>query len=166
MPEHRTAQLSPDALSIKRAYRALVAAAGGQEKAAGYCRRIRRHQTHSDYGAPNVDQFPPVDVIAELEEVTIGTTGYPHMTRELCARAGGVFIPAPDADLNAADWLQRCMQLVKEHADVSGGLATALADGKLCARDVREQNLVAEAEHLFAIAAEVFFMLRRIEGEA
>ncbi|ARR54573.1 hypothetical protein HY78_14605 [Rhizorhabdus wittichii DC-6] len=165
MAENRTAQLDPRSLSLKRAFRALVGAAGGQEEAAKLCRRIRRHQTHSDYGAPNVDQFAPVDVIAELEEVTMSAPGWPHVTRELCARAGGLFVPAPPGELGAADWLQRCAQLLKEHADLSGGLARALADGTLCARDIHEQNLVAEAEHLFALSGEVYFTLRRMVGE-
>lgn len=165
MAENRTAQLDPRALSLKRAYRALVGAAGGQEEAARLCRRIRRHQTHSDYAAPNVDQFAPVDVIAELEEVTMNLPGWPHVTREMCARAGGMFVPAPQGAPDTADWLQRCARLLKEHADLSGGIARALADGTLCAKDVHEQNLVAEAEHLFALSGEIYFTLRRMVGE-
>jgi hypothetical protein len=161
----RGVQLDPKHQSLKAATGDLIDAAGGQARAADYCRRIRRQQTFSDYEARHVDQFMPIDVVMELEAVTVGKPGWPHVTRILCARAGGAFIAMPAALPGSSEAHRRLAELTKEFSDVSAGMLNGLADGRLCAADVRRLGLVAEADELVAKAAELRALLERIEAE-
>lgn len=161
----RTVQHDPRRQSLKVATADLIDAVGGQSRAAEYSRRIRRQQSFSDYSAPNVDQFIPIDAAMDLEAVTVGKPGWPHITRALCARAGGAFVAMPAELPGSTEAHLRLAELIKEFSDLSTAMAVALADGKLCARDVRRGALVAEADELVAKAAEVRALLERIEAE-
>lgn len=114
--------------SLKRATRALIGAVGGQEAAVGFC-RIRRQQALSEYcsvAADHIERFAPIDVIADLEGVTAGFPGAPHVTRELARQAGFVLVPLPAAHETAdlADCLPR---IIRETADVTAALAAQLS---------------------------------------
>ncbi|KKC24888.1 hypothetical protein WP12_16810 [Sphingomonas sp. SRS2] len=150
--------------SLKVATGELIDAAGGQARAAEYSRRIKRQQSFSDYALVNVDTFIPVDAALDLEARTVGLPGWPHVTREMCARNGGSFV-ANVVLPGSTEAHLRLAELIKEFSDVSTAMAVALADGKLCAEDVRRGALVAEADQLVSKAAEVRALLERIEAE-
>ncbi len=161
----RTVQHSPADQALKRETRALIVAAGGQEEAAKHARRIKRHQTHSDYGAPNVDQFMPVDVVADLEGVTRGTPGWPRVTRALASRQNCAVVILPDAVPCSQGWMAKLGQLLKETNDISTRMCAALADGALCAADVRDHDLIAENYHLIELAVNLGAMFEQIAAE-
>lgn len=160
----RGVQHDPKRQSLKVATADLIEAVGGQARAAEYSRRIRRQQTFSDYEHRNVDQFMPIDAVMDLEAVTVDRPGWPHITRALCARAGGTFIAMPVVLPGSSEAHRRLAELTKEFSDVSAGMLVALADGKLCAEDVRRGALVAEADELVTKAAELRALLERIEA--
>jgi hypothetical protein len=159
----RMVRLKPADLKLKVATKDLIREVGGQEEAAQFVRRVKRQQSYSDYAKANVDHFIPIDAVAELEEVTFGAPGWPHVTRALCARHGGAFVRPPDAPPHSDDWLSRLAELAADHGAVASDLMKALAKDGLTTKSVREANLVAEADRLFAITAEVAVMLRRID---
>ncbi len=161
----RVVQHEPRRQSLKVATGELIEAVGGQERAAEYSRRIKRQQSFSDYALPNVDAFMSIDTAMDLEAVTVGKPGWPHVTRALCARAGGAFVAMPATVPDAAEAHLRLAELTKEFSDVSGGMLAALAAGGLSARDVRRRALVAEADELVTKAAELRALLERIEAE-
>jgi hypothetical protein len=161
----RTAHLPTRDQALKRDTKALVLAAGGQAEAASFARRIKRQQSFSDYGAANVDQFMPIDAVRDLEDVTRGTPGWPHVTRQLASQQNCAVVILPDAEPSSGGFIAAMADLTKEYADVSGGLLGALADGHVCAADVRKGDLVAQADELIAVAVNIRAMLERIGVE-
>jgi hypothetical protein len=161
----RMVQHDPRRQALKEATGELIAAIGGQERAAEHSRRVKSQQSFSNFATKNVDAFIPIDAVMDLEARTVGAPGWPHVTRELCARAGGTFIAMPAALPGSSEAHLRLAELTKEFSDVSSGMLAALADGKLDAADVRRGALVAEADELVAKAAELRALLERIEGE-
>lgn len=161
----RTAQLPTRDQALKRETKALVHYAGGQAGAAGYARRIKRQQSFSDYGAPNVDQFMPIDAVRDLEDVTRGTPGWPHVTRQLAAQQNCAVVILPDAEPSSGCFITAVADLTKENADVSGALLASLADGRVCARDVRERDLVGQVDEQIAVLVNLRAMLERVEAE-
>lgn len=161
----RTVQFSPEMQGLKKATRELVIACGGQEEAARYSRRVRRHQSFSDYAAPNVDLFMPVDVVADLEAVTRDKADWPHVTRYLAQRLNMALVALPDAAPGEAGWHQAQAALTKEFADVSAGLSASLAAGPITAEQVRRRDLIRETRELAEIVARICAMLERTEAE-
>lgn len=161
----RTVQHDPRRQGLKDATADLIAAIGGQARAAEHCRRVKSQQSFSNFETKNVDAFIPIDAVMDLEGRTVGMPGWPHVTRELCARAGGTFIAMPAALPGCTEAHLRLAELTKEFSDVSGAMLTGLADGRLCAADVRKGQLVAEADDLVTKAAELRALLERIEAE-
>jgi hypothetical protein len=160
---NRTVQHDPKRLSLKVATAELVDAAGGQARAAGYCKRVKRQQSFSDYALANVDHFMPIDAVLDLEARTVGLPGWPHVTRELCARNGGAFVALPVAPPGACEAHQRLAELTKEFSELSSGVLTALANGgRIEAWEVRDLRLIAEADDLVEKAAELRALLERI----
>jgi hypothetical protein len=122
--------LSADKQALKVATGRLVRAAGGQEAAVGFT-RLTRHQALSDAAsvtAEHAARFAPIDVIADLEAVTVGTPGHPVVTRQLARQAGYALvrlptrqrIPAP-ADRELADHLCTIMREAGEVTLILGG---------------------------------------------
>lgn len=161
----RMVQHEPRRQSLKVATAELIEAVGGQDKAAEFSRRVKRQQSFSDYARQNVDQFMSIDTAMDLEAVTVAKPGWPHVTRAMCARAGGAFVAMPASVPGSTEAHLRLAELIKEFSDVTTGMALGLADGRLCAADVRTKGLVAEADELVAKAAEVRALLERIEAE-
>lgn len=168
---HPAHGMPSDRQMLKHAVRQLVAAAGGGERAA-QASRVSQQQI-SNYGNVNMaESFAPVDVIADLEAVTQGAPGAPHVTRVLALLAGFALVPvasppagaarAGEADegadegaaMSAADWYAQICDLAA-HA---GGLAAAISkglkdDGVICPRDVREGDLIGQARELLDTTA-------------
>src|SRR5206468_710369 len=77
---------------------------------------------------PNVPAYPPLDVIDALEERTHGTEGWPHVTRWLCRRRGGIFLPLPKVRGAAARWGRLVAALGKDAGNLINGICTDLDD--------------------------------------
>jgi hypothetical protein len=161
---NRQARLSPADLALKRQTRETIAAAGGQERASRYCRIGQ--QTLSDCGAPNVDRFIPVDALRDLEIVTKGAPGWPHTLQQVAIQIGCSVVILPDAAPCSGDWHQRIAELTKEHSDVATALMVSLATGSICARDVRERELLRELDELIQIGVNLRAMLEQVVRDA
>lgn len=125
----RRDMVHPPALqAIKAAFRAAVRAAGGTDAVAAQFGR--RQQAVSDYGLPNTDVFPPLDLVAQVEDITHGLPGHPHVTRALALHTGHVVVRLPDVGCGAdvATWHGGMGALAKEAGDVTAKICTALAD--------------------------------------
>ncbi len=117
--------LPPVKQGAKVASRALVRAVGGQEACPGFA-RYTRHQAYSEFASiEHGDKFMPIDVVIDLEAVTHGAPGHPHVTRYLCERAGGAFVALPAADLSTRDFHAAVGALITESHDVATRLIAA-----------------------------------------
>lgn len=136
--------LAPDKQGAKNAFSALIAAVGGQEAAAGFC-RVGQSKL-SDYGNVNrPDAYPAIDVVIDLEAVTRGQAGAPHVTRYLARRAGFSLVPLPGAKPAGRSWNEHIAVTAKEAGDITSKLALAI-DGGVSPREARElRREVAEA---------------------
>lgn len=149
-----TAALSPDRQADKRAASQLVKAAGGVEAAAELC-RLGKSQL-SDVGNVNSpDKFMPIDVVRQLEEVTQGLPGWPHVTRHLACAAGFELVRRPDADAGGeTDWLAHIARVSKEAGDVVSKIAGHAAGG-LTADEIKRGELLRECRELVAAAVNI-----------
>ena len=118
--------LVPDKQALKAATRALVKASGGHEAAASFC-RVGKSTLHR-YGQGDCDEFCPVDVIADLEAVTVDLPGWPHVTRRLCVAAGGVFVRLPPAAGIGGDWHSGMQALAQESGGIIAAICAAIAN--------------------------------------
>jgi hypothetical protein len=153
---------TPQDQKLKQAAGALIAAVGGVEKADGFCRPNFRRL--SEYQRPDNDCFMPIDAVADLEGVARGTAGYPQVTRVLCQRAGGVFVPLPSpGPVSASDLHAGVARHSRKAAAVTSELVDDLADGRIDPEEAeRGQARIMEAvEELMALHA----MLDRIVEE-
>jgi hypothetical protein len=141
----------------KAAFRALVDASGGQDGAAATTGKVQ--QRISLLGHPNSDAFPTLNVIAQLEAVTHGTPGHPHVTRYLAREAGYELFKLPEPRRVAISWGALCASLTKEHSDVMTSVCTALDDNTLNKTEARkclaelDEDLVARMHLRAALLA-------------
>lgn len=141
--------LPPEKQALKRAIASLNRAVGGIEAGATLC-RLGKSQL-SDAGNINCpDKWLPADAIADLEGVTIGLPGSPHVTRELARQAGFALVPLPSIAASS-DWMQVIAGVSKEAGDVVGKIALHAAGG-MTAAEIREADLVREFDELVRIA--------------
>lgn len=159
---NRAVTFSPADQALKRETRAAIAAAGGQRDAAAYCRIGQ--QTLSDCGSPNVDRFLPLDAARDLDAVTRAAAGWPIMLRAMAVQLGCGVVPLPEALPCSGDWHRQIAQLTKEQADVIAPLMDALGDGKLCAKDVRERELIRETQQVIQLWVTILAMLEQAAG--
>lgn len=144
-------RLSSEKQGLKLAARDLVRSVGGQEAAAGFCRVSQ--QRLSEYGSVNADLFMPADVVMDLEAVTRGEPGAPHVTRYLARAAGFGLVALPELGTVSANWHDHIGGLAEEAGDITRKICVALADdGKVTGREVKAHGLMADAEQLLAIA--------------
>lgn len=127
-----------DYLRIKAAIRALIDAAGGGIAAVALGLRVGKSNL-SDYGSIHrLEVFMPADVIADLEE----SVGDPMVTRTLARLQGYELYKLPRHD-DDADWVGMLGESAKDTGNVIARLGAALSDdGKVTAREVRDQSLV------------------------
>lgn len=131
MPVARNVSLSPSDQELKLAARELVRAYGGTD-AAGM-KLGQTQQRMSDIGLPNTDVFLAINHVAALEDVTVGKDGWPHVTRALARRAGGIFIALPTLPVGADDARAAVSEIMRETADVLTAFGEIFADGKVTA---------------------------------
>ena len=168
MSERRDLVLGNSARALKTASRLLVSAAGGGMAAAAALEESGhghvRQQRMSDAGLPNVGVFLRIDEVADLEDVTLGLPGHPHVTRALAKRQGYELVPLPSAAGDTV-WSQRAAKLLREAGDVTGKIGTALeSDNDVDPEEAK--GLLQDADELVAIAVEIREAVRRrAEGQ-
>lgn len=137
--------------------RTLIEGVGGVEAAAGFCRAGKSQL--SDYQNKNKLAFIPIDVIADLEQLTD-----PVVTRQLASQAGYALVKLPSPQASETVWGQRIAKLMKEGGDIMCGLGKALEDNNDVDPD-EAKALLTDADELVAIAVEIQSALkRRAEG--
>lgn len=154
--------LSPVKQGLKRATRALVAAVGGTDAAAGFC-RARQQKFSSATRIENPDDWLAIDTILDLEAVTVGAPGAPHVARYLAAAAGFALVPLPCADRREATWLEHIGAISREAGEVVAKLALAASDGEVTPSESAKLGLLAEAEQLLRAAVELHAAIEAIE---
>lgn len=160
----RTVQLTPDEQGLKKATAALIKAVGGQEAAAGFCRYDQRRL--SEFMSINTRKFMPIDAVEDLEAVCHGTPGWPQVTAYLASRNRCAVVHLPEAVPTDGGVLQAIARLSKEHADVSAGVCSALAEGVLSAADVRQRDLMREVNEMIEVSVNLLAMLEQApEGD-
>ena len=135
--------------ALKRATDDMLAALGGQTKAAPFT-RVGQSTLSTYASVHNRDAFAPIDIIADLEPLTRDSEGFPFVTQALCAVMGGVFVALPDVPASDADMLTMMGRLSKEAGDVTQAICGALADGRV--DRVEQTNIRSEVRQLLEIA--------------
>lgn len=133
----RRVENDPEKQALKNDCAALVSAAGGVEAAEGYCRANYRRL--SEYGRPDNDVFMPVDVVEDLEAVTHGKAGYPHVSRRLARRAGFALVALPELEFDPAVSLHAALvEHVRDAGEVTTDLCSALGVPSLDLKNTRK----------------------------
>lgn len=154
------ATLTPDQLYLKKETRAAVDAVNGQEKAAQLLGRSQSRISH--YCSSNRDEFMPIDLVVELEQLTVGKPGHPHISRALARQAGFLLTPEGGEDAEARSLAEHLGDVVAEAADVMAAMRGAVA-GKSLDRTARLRAL-EQARELQDAAAELVAALEAEEG--
>lgn len=154
--------MTPENLDLKRATAETIKGVGGLEAAAGFC-RVGKSVLGDNQSVTKSDSFIALDVIADLEPLARDRTGWPHVTRALCQRMGGVFVRVPEGRATGADLMGMLARKVKEGADVSSALCEALRDGVVCSADARKVR--AEIMDLMELLAAMDAELAAIEQD-
>lgn len=152
--------MTPDKQGLKRASRELVHAAGGGEAAAHFC-RARQQKLSAAGRVENPDDWLAVDHILDLEAVTHGRPGAPHVTRYLASRAGFCLVALPIAAGAAVSWLAHIAAVSKEAGELVAKIAGAVGGGTMTRAQSRALGLEAEAEELVRAAVEVLDAIRQ-----
>lgn len=126
--------MTPDTLALKAATAEMIKGVGGLEAAAGFC-RVGKSVLGDNQSINRADSFVALDVVAALEPLARERSGWPHVTRALCQRMGGVFVAVPEAMPAGGVLLELLGQQAKENADVSQSVCAALSDGVVDAKD-------------------------------
>lgn len=143
--------MTPELLDLKRATAETIKGVGGLEAAAGFC-RVGKSVLGDNQSANRPDSFMALDVIAALEPLARERSGWPHVTRALCRRMGGVFVPVPDGRASGGELAELLARKIKEGADVSSALCAALGDGRVEPREARAvRDEIAELMELLAL---------------
>jgi hypothetical protein len=151
----------PHLQDAKVAFEELCDRFGRQEKVATLVGRAQSRV--SDWGRSNTPDFPPIDAIDALEARTEGLPGWPQMTRWLCRRRGGEFLPLPRLD-TVGCWGRMTATLAKEAGDLTGGLCADLADDMDVSPGEARRRL-KDADDLVRIAVELRAALKTRAGE-
>lgn len=116
-------------LNLKAGFRDLVALCGGPQRAANLTRTTQSLLSH--FMAPqDMDRFPPLDVIADLE----AESGQPAITRLLADMAGFDLVPRVQGS-TVMVMHSHLSAMAKEGGDVQAMLANALGDGEIDASE-------------------------------
>lgn len=113
---------------LKRAARELTTAAGGGEGAGTAC-RLAKSQLLAAGSVNEPERFLPIDAVGDLEDVTRGTAGWPHVTRVLARRQGFTLVRMPEPGESEADLLAFITATSKESDDVIAALIAAVRSG-------------------------------------
>jgi len=160
--------LPREQLLLKRATKGLVRAVGGSDAAAESLAEaggVRvRQQRISDCTLPNTADFLRIDEAAELEDLSHGQPGWPHLTRALARRQGFALLPLPSAPDGLTDWHRQLAEVSREAGEAVGKVCDALAgDSRVDRGEVAEGRLVEEVDEAIAALAGLRALLQAVE---
>ena len=148
--------------AAKRAFERVVQDCGGLEKADLEC-RVSASQLQR-YCSPNIDAFPTLDVIRDLEAIAATRADGPHVTSYLARHAGYVLIERPKVDAPDCASLHVALTAsMKESNESHVAMMEALGTGTVTAAQARacmKEAIEAAEEHLRLHA-----LLKRIAEE-
>lgn len=154
--------MKPERIGLKIATGEMIKGLGGLEAAAGFC-RVGKSALHEAQSLNCPDRFVAIDVVADLEPLARDRDGWPHVTRALCHLMGGVFVLVPDRPAEREDLIGSVGRLAKEAADVTQSICSALADGRVEAREVAAARV--QIEEAMAVLAQLDRQLATMGGE-
>lgn len=144
---------------LKRKTRELIAAAGGQVKAAQKCRISQQQlQRCASLNAEHSSAFVTLDVVLCLEN----DTDRPIVTEYLAEAAGAVLVMVPQVAAGAVDLLQLLAAQSKESSDLTAAICAALADGKINSSEAHQA--IDEIDQLVRVAMQMRAELALIVG--
>jgi hypothetical protein len=143
---------------LKLATGELVHAVGGLE-AAGSLVGLGKSQVHRCTSVNDRDNFLNAGDVAELER----RSDRPFVTLALAKLAGGVFIRLPETFGDGEELARRVMELAAGLGEVSSGVADALADGIVQAREAAA--IEPSLDEVIEKATEIRALLRVIQGK-
>lgn len=147
---------TPQERALKARFGILVKRCGGYVAAAAGC-RVGSTQLNN-YASMFHDQFAPLDVVADLEDIA----GEPIVTAEMAHRAGYVLVPV---DAQGEGQLASSMaKLGKEVGESFGAYGDAMADGRLSPPEM--ERLARELADVAAAAKAALAVLTRKMGAA
>ncbi|UZW55528.1 hypothetical protein NUH86_01615 [Sphingobium sp. JS3065] len=152
--------LSTDQLHLKKETRAAVDDVSGQEKVAKLLGRSQARVSH--YCSSNRDEFMPIDLVAELEQLTVGKPGHPRITRALARQAGFLLVPEGGDARDRRSLGEHLADMVGEASDVMGAMKAAMTDHRLA--PAARAKALCEARQLQDQVAELVAALQA-EGE-
>lgn len=147
-----------DYQALKRATGELVGAAGTMRQLAADCGR-KRFQVFSDWCDPNqMDRFPPLDVIADLECIR----DKPVITRALAKLSNCLVVPMPDARSAA---LGLCLgEVARTTGALIADMADALTDNHIDAAE--RTKLLADIAQAMRVLSHIQLVLEQMDIEA
>lgn len=154
--------LSTTEQRIKAATKDLQRAVGGVEAAAEISGKSKSQ--HGRFQSPHDPDFATIADVIAMERVAHGTAGHPQVTRLLCAQAGGLFVPLPEA-IDEGDGLSLlACELAAEVGDVARAVSDSLRDRVVEPGEAR--HVLRELDDMDAKSAALRLQLVRIlEGE-
>jgi hypothetical protein len=150
MSRHRA---PADYAALKTGWKLLVLALGGVDAVAA-CTRATRSLA-SEYGSPNSDRFPPLDVVLDAETVA----GEPHVLAVLARLAGYELVPT---------MAHRSGTLAAELQHVAASSATLFQDAAAALEHptlspAERERLAVDLDRLVRAAREAHAALRPVE---
>jgi len=162
MSDRSTAILPVNEQAQARAADRLIHAVGGLAPASEYCGKSEAQL--SKYSRANYAESMPISVVEELEAVTNGKPGHPHVTNYLARKAGFTLVVLPVVEANGSDLLRLLAQQAKESGDIANVICEAIADGKITADEAR--SVRKELRDLIRICVAMDAELELIERES
>lgn len=140
--------------ALKRAMGELVGGAGTMRQLAEQCGR-KRFQVFSDWSDPNqMDRFPPLDVIADLECIR----DKPVITRALAKLSNCLVVPMPDAHSGA---LGLCLgEVARTTGALIADMADALTDNRINAAE--RTKLLADIAQAMRVLSHIQLVLEQM----
>lgn len=93
--------------------------------------RGRRQQYYSERCSLGTDKFLTLDDVSELVRQLRGGNRPPAILTQLCADAGGMFVPLPDVHAHDGPIAEGMGRLGHEFGEAMGAMGETLADGKV-----------------------------------
>lgn len=158
--------MKPEHLNLKFATGDMIKGVGGVEFAASVCRVGK--STLSDAQNPGKpENFLAIDAVFDLEPLARERSGWPHVTRALCAANGGMFVPLPDAPVTREDLLMLLARKARESGELTEAAIACCSnvDDNPAERRAAARHAIKELDEVVAVALEMRVALKSIERE-
>lgn len=160
----------PDGLALKKASKGLIRAVGGTDGAAASLsesgERHVRQQRMSDCTNANTADFLRIDEAADLEDLSVGQPGWPHVTRALAKRQGFALLALPERVIGDSNLHRALAAAVEETGQATSKSLSILADGKATAPEIRELRILDEIDEAIDAWLSLKALVVAIDAEA